>query len=297
MHQSILRYKGYHYGWWALVTLALATAIYCSQGNFRPPNGGTWQGYVLGSAALALVLWLTALGVVKRRYGRANLQGWTSAHVYLGLVLWVVASLHCAMQFGFNVHTLAYVLMCVVIVSGIVGLSFYLRYPRLMVQSRDQRSREQLFDELSELNRQGQTLAGRCQLDVRTASETAIGRTGIGGGLLDQLFARDTSTVIIPSQGPAQSSGAARRALPNRDQQRVIDYVAECIPRARKQAEAESLQQLLEVLCRRQVVTRQLRADIKFHARLKVWLWLHIPGTVATLAALLIHVFAVFFYW
>ena len=54
--------------------------------------------------------------------GRWSLKAWTSAHVYLGLSLIVIATLHTGFQFGWNVHTLAYALMMLVIVSGIYGI-------------------------------------------------------------------------------------------------------------------------------------------------------------------------------
>ena len=57
------------------------------------------------------------------------MQGWTSAHVYLGLAVWVLATLHCGLQFGWNIHTLAWALMTAVIASGIVGLYVYINYP------------------------------------------------------------------------------------------------------------------------------------------------------------------------
>lgn len=295
--QSLIQYRNARFGWWAAALVVIAVGIFLSHNDFQPANGGTWQGYVLGSIGFLLIVWLTALGIVKRRYSGSNVQAWTSAHVYLGLALLVVGSLHSAMQFGFNVHTLAYLFMCLVIGSGFVGVLFYLRYPREMARNRRGLSREQLFAQLSELNSQGQVIAGRCHVNVRTAVETAIARTAIGGGLLDQLFGRDSSTVVLVAEGTNEEADSRRQTVSNRRQQAIVDYVAKCIPRARKQGEASRLQALLEILCRRQTITEQLRQDIKFGSRLKVWLWVHVPFTVALLVALLIHIVSVFFYW
>lgn len=294
-HQSILEYRKGRYGWYALLLVVVASALFISHSDFQPPNGGTWQGYVLGSVGLALIIWLTALGIVKRRYGKSNVQAWTSAHVYLGLALLVVVSLHSALQFGLNVHTLAYVFMCVVILSGFVGLYFYRRYPVLMAKNRHNQSQRQLFAKLHNLNQEGRAQAKRCHVDLASAVDTAIVRTAIGGGLIDQLWGRDGSTVVLVTENKKKE--VQSRTVSNRDQQAIIDYVAKCIPRARKRDEAGNLQTLLEVLCQRQTVTRQLRQDIKFNARLKVWLWVHIPFTIALLAALTIHILSVFFYW
>lgn len=294
-HQSILEYRKGRYGWYALLLVVGASVLFASHGDFQPPNGGTWQGYVLGGVGLALIIWLTALGIVKRRYGKSNVQAWTSAHVYLGMALLVVVSLHSALQFGLNVHSLAYVFMCVVILSGFVGLYFYRQYPRLMAKNRNNLSHSKLFARLNDLNQQGRAQAKRCHVDLATAVDTAIARTAIGGGLLDQLWGRDGSTVVLITEDGEK--GAQRQTVSNRGQQAIIDHVAKYIPRARKKDEAGNLQNLLEVLCQRQTVTRQLRQDIKYNARLKVWLWVHIPFTIALLAALTIHIMSVFFYW
>ena len=124
IHVNILRFREVRYAWWALGLLALSIAIYATQGGRVRPGGGTWQGYVLGTIGALLIVWLTMLGVRRRRYRSTlgSVEGWTSAHVWLGLALLPVATLHCAGLFGWNVHTLAYALMCVVIVSGIVAL-------------------------------------------------------------------------------------------------------------------------------------------------------------------------------
>ena len=97
----------------------------------RRPAAPQWRQlarlYARHGRRRLLILWLALLGIRKRAMtrGRWSLKAWTSAHVYLGLALIVIATLHTGFQFGWNVHTLAYVLMMLVIVSGIYGISVY----------------------------------------------------------------------------------------------------------------------------------------------------------------------------
>ena len=61
-------------------------------------------------------------------------MAWLSAHVYLGLSLLVIATLHTGFHFGWNIHMLAYVLMCLVIASGGFGVFSYARHLWLMTE-------------------------------------------------------------------------------------------------------------------------------------------------------------------
>ena len=94
IHRSLLMYRGARYFWWALFLTVGSTVLYVTQGDTQPPNGGTWQGYVLGTIGALLIVWLALLGVRKRRYSSTvgTVQGWTSAHVYLGSALILVAT-------------------------------------------------------------------------------------------------------------------------------------------------------------------------------------------------------------
>lgn len=263
----------------------------------QPANGGTWQGYTLGVLATLLIVWLALLGRRKRNYtsGTGSVQGWTSAHVYLGTGLLVIATLHCAGQFGYNVHTLAYVLMCLVIASGLYGVYSYMLYPRRSAKNRANNSRENLFIELNSLNDSVRKLGLLCEPDIRAVIDSALDRTTIGGGILTQLLALDGSK-ILPTAGDVNVASATRMAS-NVNQQAVVAFVAGRIPKCRKPQEAGRLQDLLTMLCRRQTLLTTIRKDIQFQGWMKIWLYFHVPLTIALLFALTAHIIAVFFYW
>jgi hypothetical protein len=292
IHRDLLRYRGARYLWWALSLTAVSIVLYATEGEGQPPNGGTWQGYVLGTTGALLIVWLTWLAIRKRSYSSTvgTVQGWTSAHVYLGTALLIIATLHCGLQFGWNIHTLGYILMCVVIGSGFFGLYIYLNHPPLVSKNREGGARAELFAELFELDSQARALSQQCAPQVAVAVDSSIERTTLGGGAWAQLFSRDHSFFV-------RGDGASSVLVRNTDQQVLIDFVAERLPRAEKGTETARLQQLVVMLCRRQAVLRRIRRDIRLHGWLQIWLYLHIPFTVALLVTLTVHIVSTFFYW
>ena len=297
IHEHLLQYRKARYFWWAAALIVLSIVLYATQGDAQPPNGGTWQGYVLGTVGALLIVWLSLLGIRKRRYRSTlgTVQGWASAHVYLGTALLLVATLHCAGQFGWNVHTLAYALMAGVIVSGFFGVYSYLVYPHRLSINRAGGTRAELFGELYELDKKGRDLARQCDPEVQLVVASAIERTAIGGGVTSQLMGVDRSRIV--RRGATGGRSTASASTSNRDQQAVIGFVATRVPRANKRVEAANLQGLLSVLCRRQAILRRIRRDIRLQGWLAVWLYVHVPLTVALLGALTVHILSTFFYW
>jgi hypothetical protein len=296
IHQDLLRYRNAKYLWWSFGVIVIAAALYVTQSSDDPPNGGTWQGYTLGTVGALLIVWLALLGLRKRRYrsSMGTVQGWTSAHIYLGTALLVVATLHTAGQFAWNVHTLSYVLMCIVIGSGFYGVYAYMSHPRSLRSNRRGNSREGLFGELYDLNEKARALSRKSRPDVQGAIESSIERTAIGGGVMTQLLGSDRSTFVAQrTSGDKTVSGPT----PNTDQRAIIELVANRIPRAEKEIEAENLQLVLSVLSRRQAVLRRIRMDVQLQAWLQVWLFVHVPFTVALLGALAAHIVTTFLYW
>lgn len=292
MHVGLISYSRYRFLWWSLALMVLSIGVYVTQSpaQGQPANGGTWQGYALGTLGAALIVWLSLLGVRKRSYRSTlgSVQGWTSAHVYLGGALLVIATLHCAAQFGLNVHTLAYVLMCFVVLSGLAGLYFYSHLPDAMAGNslgRDQRS---WIGELTDIDRDIRREASRADSAVQMMVMSALEQTRLGGSIGALLAGRDTSTVQL-------EEGA--RPVANPEMRTVLGRLTTAIPDTRRQREAEVLNALLAQFGRRQAILRVLRRDARLKAWLKVWLYIHVPVTVALLGALTVHVISVFLYW
>jgi hypothetical protein len=157
-HESFLRYR--HFRWLIVAIILCVGAIAAfwfkyAPGGFRlQHSGGTWLGYTLGTTGALLMLWLTAFGVRKRAITQGNwsLRAWLSAHVYLGLSLVVIVTLHTGFQFGWNLHTAAYALMLVVIASGAVGAVFYYIMPERLGEVRHGATKKQMLEILRSLN-------------------------------------------------------------------------------------------------------------------------------------------------
>ena len=64
MYNTIIEYKRARYLWLTLALVVVCSVLYLSQGEMTPPNGGTWQGYVLGTLGALLIVWLALLGIV-----------------------------------------------------------------------------------------------------------------------------------------------------------------------------------------------------------------------------------------
>ena len=239
-------------------------------------DGGTWLGYTLGTIGALIILWLTWFGIKKRRYnpGHWSLKGWLSAHVYLGLSLIVIATLHAGFQIGWNIHTLAYLLMLAVILSGVWGVVNYARLPAMMTRNRQNQTLNAMALEMLELDRQAADHA--LPLGDAFADEVRRSRneTRIGGSFFRQISGRD------PRCGTT-------RAIAN------VRALAESMPGEQR----ERAGALLVALQRKQELLRRARKDIRYKALMDLWLYVHVPLTMALIAALTAHVISVFYYW
>ena len=294
LHQSFVTYGRYRYAVAALLMGAACAAGYLSQPGNGQPNGGTWLGLTLGTIAAAMILILMGYGIRRRTFKASvgSAARWLSIHVYLGLCTVVIASLHCGFQFGRNIHTLTYALLCLVVASGCWGVYAYLRYPALLVRVRGNTGRNQLLRKLDDLDAQALALAGSLNSALRELVIDAIRRTRIGGGPWAQLRGRDDSTLLLGA--PFQTGFA--RVVGNAGQKRLIELLARQRAAGGSPEARDTLDKLLTVTGDKAVVQRQLQRDIQLQGLMQFWLYLHLPLSFGLLAALAIHVLTVFFY-
>jgi hypothetical protein len=293
VQESLLAYRRMRYLWVASALAAAAILAYALHRPPEPPNGGTWLGYTLGGIAAALVLLLAAFSIRKRAYASTlgSVRGWLSAHVYLGIALLVVMTLHAGFQFGWNVHTLAYALVCVVAASGIAGVWFYLRYPEQMSRNRAGETRDQMLAELADLDRLCARQAAALGGEFPDVIVSARDRTALGGSAWAILAGRDGSRVVLPGRHGGGDS------QPNRAQARLVDWLGHELAESTDGERTRLIHELMALVNTRRGLLERLRRDAQIRAWLDAWLYVHIPATCALLSALVAHVLVVFLYW
>jgi hypothetical protein len=265
-HEGFLRHKNFRWAKLAILLCAGAIAGYALVDVPGRHYGGTPFGYALGTVSTLLILWLTMLGVRKRAMtrGRWSLKGWTSAHVWLGLSLVVLATLHSGFRFALDVHTLAWALMMLVVVSGLYGIAVYAALPPALGDSRGEMTRPQMVDALAKLDAQLETAAQPLALADAAAVRRALAEDPFAAGLVRRLSGSDARS-------------PTRRAIA------VLRPTGETAVAAMLERKASAL--------------AQVRRHLRIRALLEIWLYVHVPLTFALLAALAAHILSVFFYW
>jgi hypothetical protein len=304
MHDSFLTHANKRWLWVALVLLTGALVAYIWHDPIGPPNGGTWLGYTLGSIGALLIYWLMLFGIRKRTYNNrvGSLRGWLSAHVYLGTALLLIALLHSGFQFGWNLHTLAFVLMTVVIVSGFFGVYAYLRYPHLMTRNRENATRTAMLDEINEIDGNALALADGIDPKIHGYVLRSIERTQLGGGVWSLLNARDGSDIAISKvrallDKREKDGGKGKGAEPATRDMPTMFAMVDFLAGSATDKQSEGLHKLIDLLTRKKSLATRVARDIQFQSLMEIWLYVHVPLSFALLAALTGHIIVVFFYW
>ncbi len=275
-HEGFLAYAGFRWLKVAAVLAGLSLLAYLLIDQQPRPNGGSALGYTLGTIGALLILWLTALGYRKRKMTRGaySLKAWTSAHAYLGLSLIVVATLHTGFNFGWTVHTLAYVLMMLVIASGIFGITVYATVPQAMSNNRDQMTETQMLNAVRAIDRQLHDAAQTLDQHHAALVQSALDQDPFGGSIFTRLGGRYPGCATSHAQVILRRETGPQADMGN-----------------------DPLEKVDALLGRKLAILSRVRKHLRYKALLEIWLYVHIPLTFALIAALTAHIISVFFYW
>ncbi|MFZ6773534.1 hypothetical protein ACO0LB_12540 [Undibacterium sp. SXout7W] len=268
---NILSFSKLKYLKWALLIITACIVLYAVDNPPIKPNGGTWLGYGLGTFGALLILWLLAFGMRKRAYSSTlgTLRGWLSAHIYLGLALAFVATLHTGFEFGWNVHTLAYALTISVILSGFWGVVLYLRQPALMGNLLNGQTLQQYGQALRDIDDQCKKLALTTSSDIQ-------------------------ALVLSSSQGKIFTAYWQRFTGKNAhcETQKVLKSLE------KRTSELQPVvQEIYTLQFRRLQQLNRIREYVRLKSWTEIWLIFHVPLSFALLGSLIAHIVSVFFYW
>lgn len=268
---TFISYRRFRWLWITGGALLVSLVLYVLDSPLGGRSGGSTLGYTYGTIATVGIVWLMAFGVRKRAYGSTlgTLEGWLAAHVWIGVGLLLLVPLHSGFSFGLNVHTIAYVLMVITIVSGIWGAMNYVRLSSQIESHRGGLKGQAVLEHLQSLDREIESvLAKKGDAFLKFVKR------------FDFSFKPSLITLIYPrtSRGVDTKDAAnLMLSLPDEDRADALKVIG-------------LIDQKID-LC------RDIVRESHIKMLLRAWLFIHVPASIALCGALAIHIFSVFYMW
>jgi hypothetical protein len=280
MYENFLAYGRYVWGKLTLATTLVLVISYIIYSRRVSPNGATLVGLIYGIISFVAILLLMYYGMRKRSYTAKHwsLRAWLSFHVYIGTMTLLLVPLHAGFKFGFDIHTLAYVLLVMVVGSGIVGAALYLLLPRRFEPFGEELTYPMghgTDEELRKIIRQmralaidkSQEFADACQTEI----EYGIPKRHVGWGL---LWRKRATAALVATQIEA-----------------FQDYLQH-IP----EVEHEAFQNLARLATQKRDLEHRMAAQMRLQNLLEAWLYIHLPVSLVMFIVVIIHILVVFYY-
>lgn len=256
------------------------TAAYFLYRWGRFPHGGSWPGIAFGILATLLIGALLWYGVRKRQYRShwGTMETWLQSHVYLGLLSLVVVLYHSGFRFEDKLAVAALVVLSLVVLTGLFGAVLYTTVPRILTDLQGDASPEELAIEIRRFTRSMARLA---------EGKSSVFRR-IHRGLVEELEPRPLSGWRILFRSARSRTGNPRPKTGEDDWTELL-----------RQVGPEEQEDLRELLVRSRQAREQLHrlvAQQKHRNLLQVWLYAHVPLSLALVVLVLAHLVAVFYY-
>jgi hypothetical protein len=256
----------------ALLGLGASYYLYASRTGFT--HGGSPEGIAYGVLGTLSILILLYFGVRKRshrsRWG--TVQGWLHCHIYLGFLAAVLVLFHTGFRFHDKVALSAFAVLLVVVASGFWGALVYTTVPRRLTEVEGDLAPEAMAEQLNQLG--------------RTMARLTAGRSAPFQQVCQGLLAESVPPWL-----------AGWRLLGNRGGRTRDEAAPWAAPLAKVPAgEQEDLRQLLVLARQRRELNQRLVAQQRYRNLLDVWLYIHLPLSLALVALVAAHVIAVFYF-
>lgn len=269
MQETFISYKKFRFLWWNVFVLLVLTLGYLLHRPLAGANGASLLGFSYGIIAALGMFYLMWFGMRKRAYHakHTSLISCLSAHVWLGVNLIFIVPLHCGFSFGYNIHTLAYVFMLATILSGIWGAVLYLRLPKEIQSHRGGASLATLLEQIE-----------KSDSEIIKFSNT------------EKL--KNLANEFNPNLNLKLSKALRAKEVATLEPQNINQSLQKF-----EQNEIDQALKLLALINQKIAIYNKLLKEAGALAWLKIWLYLHIPLSFAALAALIIHIILVLYYW
>jgi len=276
VNESFLSYGGKRWLWFGGLSAGLLCVSYLLYRRQMLPHGGTPMGLTYGVLGTVVILILMVLGIRKRRYGSGlgTIQGWTSAHVYLGLLTMLLIPMHAGFKFRLDIHTLAFVLMAIVVISGVVGIVLYRTVPPRLTEYEKSIQADKVDKELGRLLNEMRALAKDKSDQFARVCQAEISR----------LTARHHQgwRLLWTSQWADPLAAKGRE---------LADAVTRIPP-----AEHKDFQTLSRLIVQTVQLEQTVVTQMRLRNALQAWLYIHVPASIALMVAIGLHLVAVFYY-
>jgi len=277
--EDVLNYNNRFWFKIFIISLVLLIISYIFYAYYqRNPNGATFVGLLYGVLGLLAILLLMYYGIRKRTYNTTfgTLKGWLSFHIYIGVLTLVIVPMHAGFKFGINVHSLSFLLMAIVVLSGLFGTYFYINFPVKFTKYGKELLYDEFDDEINKFINQMYILSKKKSKFFVQKCEEAISYGVPKGQKAWQIIFN------IGSKNATSESDYSTQI--NKDLHKI------------QESERDDYQRLAVLSLQKIELQNRFLAQMRIKNILEVWLYIHLPVSFAMLVALTIHIVSVIYY-
>ena len=163
-------------------------------------RGGSMMGLFFASAGTGIMVFECLLGLRKKYPASplARVKTWLSAHVWLGLLSFLVILLHSGFRWGSGLAAVLMWLLLVIVVSGVFGVALQNYIPRRMTELVE---RETIYEQIPTVIRR-----------LRTEADERVEHITADLGMDEMEIEFQPAGGVKYYTDPAQKAGAAEKA-------------------------------------------------------------------------------------